>query len=136
MLQFRLILRTFDLSLLYNVHAPYHLIIKQQAGIGTIHKLRRQERGRGLAKCLCYYISLCSKLAYGGGGGSKIGKILPTQFMDGPLLEVSSSYGSAVSQTYINVTRNAIRSFFGSGLFLKIPTFKFYSSKLKISCKI
>ena len=46
------------------------------------------------------------------------------------LLEVSSSYGSAVSQTYINVTRNAIRSFFGSGLFLKIPTFKIYSSKL------
>ena len=46
---------------------------------GTIHKLRRQERGRGLAKCLCYYISLCSKLAYGGGeGGSKIGKILAT----------------------------------------------------------
>ena len=25
----------------------------------------------GLAKCLCYYISLCSKLAYGGGGGVK-----------------------------------------------------------------
>ena len=24
--------------------------------------------GGGLAKCLCYYISLCSKLAYGGGG--------------------------------------------------------------------
>ena len=34
--------------------------------------------GGGLAKCLCYYISLCSKLAYEGGGGSKIGKILPT----------------------------------------------------------
>ena len=32
--------------------------------------------GGGLAKCLCYYISLCSKLDYG--GGSKIGKILPT----------------------------------------------------------
>ena len=26
------------------------------------------EGGGGLAKCLCYYISLCSKLAYGGGG--------------------------------------------------------------------
>ena len=36
-----------------------------------IHKLRKQGRGRGLAKCLCYYISLCSKLAYGGGRGVK-----------------------------------------------------------------
>ena len=27
--------------------------------------------GRGLAKCLCYYISLCSKVAYGGGRGVK-----------------------------------------------------------------
>ena len=35
---------------------------------GGILKLRMQARGRGgLAKCLCYYISLCSKLAYGGG---------------------------------------------------------------------
>ena len=33
---------------------------------------RRGRGGRGLAKCLCYYISLCSKLAYG--GGSKIAK--------------------------------------------------------------
>ena len=40
---------------------------------GVIHKLRRQ--ARGLANFPCYYISLCSKLAYG--GGSKIGKILP-----------------------------------------------------------
>ena len=48
-------------------------------GLGGILKLRRQARGEGgLAKCLCYYISLCSKLAYGGGGGSKIGEILPT----------------------------------------------------------
>ena len=49
--------------------------------IGGFHKLRNQawgEGGGGLAKCLCYYISLCSKLAYGGGGGSKIGKILLT----------------------------------------------------------
>ena len=34
--------------------------------------------GRGLAKCLCYYIRLCGKLAYGGERGSIIGKILPT----------------------------------------------------------
>ena len=34
--------------------------------------------GEEVAKCLCYYISLCSKFAYGGGGGSKIDKILPT----------------------------------------------------------
>ena len=27
--------------------------------------------GGGLAKCLCYNISLCSKLAYGGGRGVK-----------------------------------------------------------------
>ena len=27
--------------------------------------------GGGLAKCLCYYISLCSKLVYGGGRGVK-----------------------------------------------------------------
>ena len=46
--------------------------------LGSIHKLRRQEGGGGLAKCLCYFISLCSKLAYVGGRGSKIGKILPT----------------------------------------------------------
>ena len=40
--------------------------------LGTIHKLRRQKRGEGmLAKCLFYYISLCSKLAYGGGRGVK-----------------------------------------------------------------
>ena len=31
--------------------------------------------GRGVNKCLCYYISLCSKLAYGGGkGGQKLVK--------------------------------------------------------------
>ena len=29
---------------------------------GAIHKLRRQAWGGGFAKCLCYYISLCSKL--------------------------------------------------------------------------
>ena len=30
-------------------------IIRQCMGLGSIHKLRRQERGeRGLAKCLCY----------------------------------------------------------------------------------
>ena len=34
--------------------------------LGAIPKLRRQARG-GLAKCLCYYISLCSKLVYGVG---------------------------------------------------------------------
>ena len=33
----------------------------QPLTLGTIHKLRRQERG--LAKFLCYYISLCNKLA-------------------------------------------------------------------------
>ena len=38
-------------------------------GYGTIHKLRKQARGRGVTKCLCYYISLCSKAAYGGGRG-------------------------------------------------------------------
>ena len=33
------------------------------------------EGGGGLAKCLCYYISLCSKVAYGGGrGGQKLAK--------------------------------------------------------------
>ena len=38
--------------------------------IGSIHKLRRQARREGgLAKCLFYYISLCSKLVYGGGWG-------------------------------------------------------------------
>ena len=32
-------------------------------------------RGGGvLAKCLCYYISLCNKLAYEGGGGQKLVK--------------------------------------------------------------
>ena len=41
---------------------------------GDIHKLRRQARGKGegrggFAKCQCYYISLCSKLASGGEGG-------------------------------------------------------------------
>ena len=41
--------------------------------------------GGGLAKCLYYDISLCSKHAFGGGGGSNIGKILPTLFMDGPI---------------------------------------------------
>ena len=35
-------------------------------------------RRGGLAKCLCYCISLCIKLVYRGGGGSKISKILPT----------------------------------------------------------
>ena len=39
--------------------------------LGAIHKLRRLARGRGFAKCLCYYISLCSKLVYRGGGGQK-----------------------------------------------------------------
>ena len=43
--------------------------------IGGLHKLRQQARGRGgpggLAKCLCYYISLCSKVADGGGRGVK-----------------------------------------------------------------
>ena len=35
-----------------------------------IHKganINYVSKGGGLAKCLCYYISLCSKLAYGGG---------------------------------------------------------------------
>ena len=43
---------------------------------GGLHKLRQQARGEGgLAKCLCYYISLCSKLADGGGrGGQKLEK--------------------------------------------------------------
>ena len=31
----------------------------------------REGEGRGLAKCICYYISLCTKLAYGGGGRAK-----------------------------------------------------------------
>ena len=39
--------------------------------LGGFLKLRKQARGRGLAKCLCYYISLCSKLAYGGERGVK-----------------------------------------------------------------
>ena len=34
-----------------------------------------KQGGGELAKCLCYYISLCSKLVYGGGRGSKIFKI-------------------------------------------------------------
>ena len=38
---------------------------------GVSKKLRRQVKGRGFAKCLFYYISLCSKLAYGGGRGVK-----------------------------------------------------------------
>ena len=33
--------------------------------LGAIHKLCRQARARGFAKCLCYYIILCSKLVYG-----------------------------------------------------------------------
>ena len=49
-----------------------------------IHKLRRQARGEGeggLAICLAlyalyYYISLCSKIAYGGGEGVKNWQIL------------------------------------------------------------
>ena len=47
-----------------------------ESAIGAVHKLRKQARGEGgLAKCLCYYISLCSKLAYGGGrGGQKLAK--------------------------------------------------------------
>ena len=39
--------------------------------MGAIHKIRKQARGRGLAKCLCYYISLCSKLAYKGRRGGQ-----------------------------------------------------------------
>ena len=35
--------------------------------IGAVHILHRQARGRGYAKPLWYYISLCSKLDYGGG---------------------------------------------------------------------
>ena len=34
-----------------------------------------RRRGGGLVKCICYDVSLCHKLAFG--GGSKIGKILP-----------------------------------------------------------
>ena len=47
--------------------------ITKSIDYGNINKLHRQERGRegGLAKCLCYYISLSSKLAYGGGGESQ-----------------------------------------------------------------
>ena len=37
---------------------------------------KRWGRG-GLAKCLCYYLSLCSKLAYGGGVGQKFAKYCP-----------------------------------------------------------
>ena len=44
--------------------------------------------GGGLAKCLCYYISLCSKAAFGGGrGGQKLAKSCQ-QFMDGPLSSI------------------------------------------------
>ena len=32
--------------------------------------------GGGLTNCLCKYISVCSKLVYGWGRGSKIGKNL------------------------------------------------------------
>ena len=42
--------------------------VRSSSGQGDIHKLRRQAGGGGLSKCLCYYISLCIKLAYGGGG--------------------------------------------------------------------
>ena len=37
---------------------------------GGLHKLHKG--GGGLAKCLCYYISLCNKVAFGGGRGVKI----------------------------------------------------------------
>ena len=50
------------------------------------------EGGGGLAKCLCYYKSLCSKLAYGGGGGQKLAKfclrslwIVPKGYLTGYL---------------------------------------------------
>ena len=42
----------------------FFLIIKEKQ-FGNIHKLRRQAwREGGLAKCLFYYISLCSKLEW------------------------------------------------------------------------
>ena len=37
----------------------------------SINYVSRQGGGWGLGKCLCYYISLCSKVAYGGGRGVK-----------------------------------------------------------------
>ena len=42
---------------------------------GAIHKLCRDKQGGGgIANCPCYYISLCSKLVYGGEGGQKSSK--------------------------------------------------------------
>ena len=41
------------------------IFLKEMTFRGT-HKLRR--KARGLAKCLCYFISWCSKLVYGGWG--------------------------------------------------------------------
>ena len=62
--------------------------------LGTIHKLRRQERGEGeLAKYLYYYISLCSKLAYGGGrGGLKLAKSCLRSLWMVPFGKVSSAF--------------------------------------------
>ena len=49
---------------------------RRKVGKGaSLNYVGRRWREGGLAKCLCYYISLCSKLAYGGGrGGQKLAK--------------------------------------------------------------
>ena len=43
--------------------------------LGAVHKLRRQAwRREGLPNVYVYYINLCSKLVYRGGGGQKSSK--------------------------------------------------------------
>ena len=59
---------TFRNVVVYFIEYHNHLKLE----LGAVHKLRKQARGEGgLAKCLYYYISLCSKLVYGGGKGVK-----------------------------------------------------------------
>ena len=62
----RLYMRMEAIANLCHTQLLFHLIIRRK-GAYINYVGRRGE----LAKCLCYYISLCSELAYG--GGSKIG---------------------------------------------------------------
>ena len=44
---------------------------EHKRGLGASINYVSRRGGGVLAKCLCYYISLCSKLADGGGGGGQ-----------------------------------------------------------------
>ena len=58
----RLYMRMEAIANLCHTQLLFHLIIRRKGA--SINYVGR--RG-GLAKCICYYISLCSELAYGGG---------------------------------------------------------------------